>query len=226
MSKSSGQLTSLGIGLLIFIILPILSWSPWAVKEFLAEPTRAAYCAVTLMLLVGVVLWVPDFGRSRRAGISLVPRQHAALAIMQVLSLADVAVPPFCDRRNIATFPDTIAIRMAGLLLFTFGYLLMNWAVMALDRQFSIEVTVQENHQLITSGPYRLIRHPRYLGILLFLAGMALIFRSQLGLAISALMLLTLGWRIYDEEKLLQRQFGSQWTQYAHKTRRLVPFLY
>jgi protein-S-isoprenylcysteine O-methyltransferase Ste14 len=56
----------------------------------------------------------------------------------------------------------------------------------SLRKQFSVQVTIQENHQLVTGGLYRYLRHPRYLGILVFNLGIALVFRSRLGLALVA----------------------------------------
>jgi protein-S-isoprenylcysteine O-methyltransferase Ste14 len=225
MSKAHRPLASFCVGAVIFVGLPMAGWGLWDWHHFLADPARMVYCVLVIVLMAGAVVFVPDSGRSRSKGISPVKRQHVALVMVQILSLAIVIIPPYCDRRDIATIGGTPAVRYVGLLLFTVGYLIMNWAIIALGRQFSVEVTLQENHQLITTGPYHLVRHPRYLGILLFLGGFALIFSSWVGVVLTGLLLLVLLWRIYDEEKLLHQQFGAQWEQYAKATRRVIPWI-
>jgi protein-S-isoprenylcysteine O-methyltransferase Ste14 len=102
----------------------------------------------------------------------------------------------------------------------------MTWAQAALGPQFSTEVTLQPHHRLVTAGPYRLLRHPRYLGIVLFALGIALTFRSGVGLSFAAAIAAVLVWRIGDEERLMRSAFGTAWDGYAARTWRLVPFVW
>jgi protein-S-isoprenylcysteine O-methyltransferase Ste14 len=87
-------------------------------------------------------------------------------------------------------------------------------------------VTLQEGHRLITGGAYRFVRHPRYLGVALLAAGLALLFRSWAGLALFPVILGILLFRIHDEERLMQEAFGQEWQAYARRSWRLIPFLY
>jgi len=85
---------------------------------------------------------------------------------------------------------------------------------------------VQHEHDLITSGCYRWVRHPIYSGSLLALAGAFLVFRSQVVLlALPVYMVGTL-WRIADEERLLAEAFGQEYERYQARTWRLLPFIY
>jgi protein-S-isoprenylcysteine O-methyltransferase Ste14 len=70
------------------------------------------------------------------------------------------------------------------------------------------------------------VRHPRYLGVILLMLGIALVFRSWWALLLVLALSLVLLWRIQDEEKLLQEEFGSFWEAYAKKSWRLVPLVY
>jgi protein-S-isoprenylcysteine O-methyltransferase Ste14 len=70
------------------------------------------------------------------------------------------------------------------------------------------------------------VRHPRYLGIILFPAGIGLVFRSWIAIAHAVLSALVLTWRIRDEESLLSAEFGREWESCAERSRRLVPFVY
>jgi protein-S-isoprenylcysteine O-methyltransferase Ste14 len=116
--------------------------------------------------------------------------------------------------------------RYAGLVLFGAGYGVVLWATAVLGRQFSVQVTIQEGHKLVTEGPYGVVRHPRYAGIVMFLAGYGLIFLSWPALVLAAGVGAVLGWRIHDEEVLLREEFGGEWEAYARRTRRIVPWVY
>jgi protein-S-isoprenylcysteine O-methyltransferase Ste14 len=106
------------------------------------------------------------------------------------------------------------------------GFIGMHWAEATLDKQFSVEVTIQEGHRLVTDGPYRYLRHPRYLGIILFTTGISLVFRSWLTLIFIAVLTLVLIWRIHDEEALLHQEFGPDWEAYSQRSWRLIPFVH
>ena len=100
------------------------------------------------------------------------------------------------------------------------------WPVFVLGRRFSGLVAIQPGHELVTDGPYRYVRHPSYLGMMLALAGWALVFRSAVGLAATALGLLVLATRIEAEEALLASQFGEPYEEYRRRTWRLLPGVY
>ena len=105
----------------------------------------------------------------------------------------------------------------------TLNYLLRN---LQARQPASLDVCVLFNkpeHRLITGGLYRFIRHPRYLGLLVMLLGFALVFNTWVGAAADLALLAALLWRISDEEKLLQREFGPAWEAYARRTPRLIP---
>ncbi len=95
-----------------------------------------------------------------------------------------------------------------------------------LGNRFSGLVAIQPGHRLVTTGVYRIIRHPSYLGLLVVSLGWALTFRSLVGLLLAALTVLPLIARIHAEERLLQSQFGAGYDAYRSRTWRLVPWLY
>jgi protein-S-isoprenylcysteine O-methyltransferase Ste14 len=78
----------------------------------------------------------------------------------------------------------------------------------------------------VTDGPYRYLRHPRYFGIIVFAKGIALVFRSEVGLILVVALFLVLLWRIRDEETLMREEFGPEWEAYAQKSWGLIPFVY
>jgi protein-S-isoprenylcysteine O-methyltransferase Ste14 len=226
MPRAIRVLATLAIGLAIFGGLPILGWGLTDVRGFLAHPARLSYLVLVLLLNTAISIRRPEVGKKREEGVKTVPRQRWAVALLQVTSLASVIAGPFCDRREIAVIHGGEPVRYVGLALYVAGLLLMHLAQTALGRQFSIQVTIQEGHRLVTDGLYRHVRHPRYLGTMLFASGLALVFRSWVAVALCGAICLILAWRIRDEEALLRREFGAEWDAYARRSRRLIPFVY
>lgn len=114
-----------------------------------------------------------------------------------------------------------------ALLLFSIGLGLRYWAVLTLGRFFSTHVLIQNQHQLITDGPYRWIRHPAYTGLLIAFAGAGLAMGDVLALLLlTVLPFFAFKARIVMEEKKLIKQFGRQYLDYLHRTYKLLPLLY
>jgi protein-S-isoprenylcysteine O-methyltransferase Ste14 len=220
------SILALLIGAVIFVGLPVIGWGLTDFSGFVDHPARLGYIIVTILLQIFVVIRFPDVGHRSGKGKKLVRRQQLAVVLLQVISLAMVIAVPYSDRRDIAVIGGIDVIRYIGLVLFAAGFLMVSWSENVLGKQFSIQVTIQENHQLVTGGPYRLLRHPRYLGIIAFNAGIALVFHAWLGVILVAVLTLVLLWRIQDEEMLLHQEFGTEWDTYARKSWRLIPFVY
>ena len=214
------------VGILIFTGLSLLGWGVSDINGFFSEPARLLYCVLIVVLSAITVLTVPDAGRSRGDGLKKVSRQHIVLIVLQILSMAIVVMAPYSDRRNLLVIEPSGYLRYAGLLLFMSGFLIMNWATAVLGKQFSTEVTIQENHVLITNGPFRYVRHPRYAGIILLFLGISFVFRSWPSVILTALFLLVILFRITDEEALLATEFRDDWKHYKKATRRLIPYIY
>jgi protein-S-isoprenylcysteine O-methyltransferase Ste14 len=123
--------------------------------------------------------------------------------------------------------PHARAFYIAGLILFLLG-LITRWsAIVYLGRFFTVNVAIAEDHQLITTGPYRYLRHPSYTGTLLVFLGFGLCMLNIFSLAavflpIAAAFL----WRMHVEEEALRSAFGDRYRLYASQTRRLIPLVW
>lgn len=220
------KLISWLVGILIFSVIPVLGWGIRDVSGFLANPYRLAFIIMMAAFSLLVVIFIPNEGSSAGEGKSKMALHMISLRWLQIIPLAMVAGAPYLDRISMMTMNDNPGIRFSGLLLTLIGFGVMNWSIYYLGRQFSTYVTIQEDHELVTSGPYRYIRHPRYLGIIIFLTGISLVFRSWIALIFTALSIALLVWRILDEEKLMRNEFGDDWEKYCQRSHRLIPFIY
>jgi protein-S-isoprenylcysteine O-methyltransferase Ste14 len=226
MAKVSRVATKFLVGFVLFAVLPVAGWGVTDVAGFTSHPARLAYLVLVVVLHAVVVTGFSDVGRGGGDGTTLVRRQRVAVLLLQVLSLAIITAAPWDDRRDVAALGMRDAVRYAGLGLFALGFVGMSWAEAALGRNFSVQVTVQQDHELVTQGPYRTLRHPRYVAIILYNLGVVLAFDSGLALILVAALTVVLVWRIHDEEALMRQQFGAAWEAYCRRSGRLIPFLY
>jgi protein-S-isoprenylcysteine O-methyltransferase Ste14 len=112
-----------------------------------------------------------------------------------------------------------------GLTLWIAGLGLAVWARLYIGRNWGMPMTRREQPDLVTTGPYHLIRHPIYTGIILALAGTAVAI-SLWGLIIAALVA---GFFIFSatrEERFLAEEFPGAYPAYQARTKMLVPFLF
>ncbi len=106
------------------------------------------------------------------------------------------------------------------------GLLFAVWARLHLGRNWSSSVTIKQGHELITTGPYAVVRHPIYTGILAGFVGSAIALSQVRGLIGVALIFLAFWSKLRMEEKWMRSQFGETYTTYMHHTAALVPYLF
>ena len=138
-------------------------------------------------------------------------------------------------------------LSVAGCVLGIAGGLLRTQCYHELGRLFTFELSIRDNHTLVTTGPYSIVRHPAYLGALLLFTGNVALLVSKgswfmesglwdtvwgRGVACSALgslLAIALGLfsRVDREDRMMRKEFGEEWEKWAKKTPyRLIPFLY
>ncbi len=106
------------------------------------------------------------------------------------------------------------------------GLLFAVWAREHLGANWSRSVTIKQDHELITTGPYAVVRHPIYTGILAGFLGTAIALSQVRGLIVFALIFLVLWLKLRMEEQWMRSQFGQTYAAYAHQTAALVPYLF
>ena len=95
-------------------------------------------------------------------------KHKISLRALQIIPVCILIVSPIFDRSQTFSLGEYERIRILGVIFVVLGFVLMNWSAYILGKQFSTDVTIQKEHELITTGPYKRIRHPRYLGIIIF----------------------------------------------------------
>jgi protein-S-isoprenylcysteine O-methyltransferase Ste14 len=206
--------------------LPLLALAIWGwgnYHTFFAHPARAG---VILLSLAGAIAYgfsgSSGFGRGERED----PSSRWLFIPLIFIAVTFAWLPPYLDRANRFVI-DGDFVRYLGLVVITLGGYIRVTTIFELGHRFSIFVARQRGHQLRTTGFYRFVRHPSYLGALLAMLGWALVFRSLIGLLLVIAIILPLVARIHAEEEFLVKEFGDQYHAYRQCTPwRLLPFFY
>jgi len=176
--------------------------------------------------IVMVVIRAPHGHRSRT--IKIIKDRKGALEVTLLsfamlgffVPLVWVASPAFA----FAEYPLRLGPLAGGVMYFAAGLWLFHRSHADLGGNWSITLQVRENHQLITDGVYRRIRHPMYSSLFLYSVGQMLALPNWFA---GPSYLVTFGilfaLRVRAEERMMLGQFGDAYAAYMAKTKRLVP---
>lgn len=217
-----GRLKAFLAGLVVGLVqvgLAILGWGGFA--AFFSHPAFVATVAVMFAGYIAALFSSANMSPGEREDRG----NRWVLGAFGGLGFLLAYFSAYTDRRNFWVI-DGDAARWTGFVLLAAGSALRLWPVFVLGRRFSGLVAIQRDHELVTTGVYRYVRNPSYLGLLVSSFGWALVFRAATGVLISVLLLIPLLARIRSEERLLAEHFGDEYDSYRARTWRLLPGIY
>jgi protein-S-isoprenylcysteine O-methyltransferase len=173
-----------------------------------------------------LIVWVvTSFGAKRDIGGTSWLRSRWLRAVLALLIVGWVL-----ERVRLGNASIHVGLWTPGLLpaigsiLCVAGIALAIWARLHLGRNWSPAPALKEGHELVTSGPYRLVRHPIYTGIITALFGSGLVsIAALIALAVVGGMFI---WRVGAEERLMLQQFPDAYPEYKRHTRALIPHVW
>ncbi len=209
----------IALGVLLFI--PAWTLNYWQAWLFIAV-------FMISVNVVGIYLSLNDPALlERRKKFGPGQEQNAAQKIIMSLALlAIVSLFVFCalDHR-FGWSPVSPAVSILGDVLVALG-LFINLLVFRENSYGGSTVEIRDDQKVISTGPYAIVRHPMYVGVLVMMFGVPLALGSALGLVILLLVIPVLAWRILDEEKMLKHDLAG-YNEYAQKVHyRLLPGLW
>jgi protein-S-isoprenylcysteine O-methyltransferase Ste14 len=185
------------------------------------------------LILVALLAWgamelAQRSQQQERKGATRIGRRSSWLAAV-VCALIATNVVLYAAPRIVpaATIQPGAVAFAAGLVVLVAGIALRGWSFKALGEYFTHTVMVSPDQPVVSAGPYRLLRHPSYTGVLLASTGIGLASANWVGLAGLALLPLALIlWRIHIEENALLATLGDRYRAYAAHHKRLVPLIW
>jgi protein-S-isoprenylcysteine O-methyltransferase Ste14 len=204
------------------LLLPVLAWGVNDLPGFFSNQVRMTFgIIVMLQALVGawfVIIMPPQPKHEHPVDLT-----HWQIDMYHFIFL----LAAYGDRRNVLVWMENPSVRWAGLGIYLTGAALSIWADLTWINQLRMEtVHTQTDSALLFNGPYKFIRHPGLLGIIIYCLGFSLAFRSWVGLVL--LIPLTAGFihRIKNRERNLAKQYKQVWSLRCQTSKRLFPFLY
>lgn len=193
------------------------------------RPGFAGHRVAEVILLLSLAVWIVfeiRQGLNRRPGATNTDRR--SLLLLQAIAAAGILVAAAAVRGvPVAAFPYSPAVMAVSIALVWAGIGLRWWSFRTLGRYFTFRVMTSPDQPVITTGPYRFLRHPSYLGFLLILGGIGLGYGNWLSLAaITLIPLIGFINRIRVEEAALATALGSDYVTYATGRKRLIPFVW
>jgi protein-S-isoprenylcysteine O-methyltransferase Ste14 len=126
---------------------------------------------------------------------------------------------------NLRIIPASDAVAIFAAILCVAGLLFCFWARFTLGRNWSGTVTLKEGHELILTGPYRLVRHPIYTGLMTMIVATMILVGHVAGI-IGALIVFAGFWmKASYEEAVMVQQFGEEYVAYRRRVKGIVPYL-
>ncbi|MBS1747388.1 MAG: isoprenylcysteine carboxylmethyltransferase family protein [Bacteroidetes bacterium] len=146
------------------------------------------------------------------------------ILIMSVISIVTPVVDWAYFKNDFNYFGEWQCV---SIVLILAGLGIRIWSIRQLGNLFTPTVQIQESHNLITSGPYSLVRHPSYLGAFLCIISGPILLNSLLGFITAIIAMGTAYYfRIVMEEKKLLLHFGDEYIQYKKMTKAFIPFIF
>ena len=155
-------------------------------------------------------------------------QDRSTLGIIWLVIAVSVTAGIFVARNfRAGALPHGRMFASVGVVLLVAGLILRWWAIITLGRFFTVDVTIERDHELVERGPFRIVRHPSYTGVLLAFVGLGLSLGNWAALLV---ILIPIGaafvHRMNVEEDALSRALGPRYAEYIKRTKRLVPFIY
>lgn len=215
--------------LVCLIGVPILTFTGWGwthLPAYFDRPALVAYVVLLSVMKAAHQLLTDSDVLGGGLPDKEVRAQILFLPIGLLLPVVLAVFLPWADRHGVGTLESHPAPAIFGLISLAAGQVAIGLGTWNLGRLYSTRITIQPDHRLVTRGIYGIIRHPIYLGLILSLAGMSLVFRSWWGLAVTGAVIGTVLWRIRDEERMMIREFGDAYERYRRDTWGMVPGVY
>ena len=181
------------------------------------------------LYLVTVVIWlVLEIRQGQQHRPEAVTADRGSLPVVR-LSVVGAAAGAVIVKRFVpsATIGSEVLASWIGLVLLWCGVGLRFWSFHTLGRYFTFTVQTSQDQPVISAGPYRVIRHPSYAGVLLAVVGLGLSIHNWASLVVLTVVISCgLVYRITVEERALSRDLGGRYQSYAASRKRLVPFIW
>jgi protein-S-isoprenylcysteine O-methyltransferase Ste14 len=194
------------------------------VEVLTSEMAAALFISVYFLMILTEIIGGLIVPHARRHGTEIKKKERGSGKLTSASVAVSFLVAYFFALSGITLMPSWFFY--LGIVIIILGIIVRQWSIAVLGRFFSPTIGVQEGQRVVETGPYRLVRHPSYTGVLLILVGVGLAFQSLAAILVILLMFsVAYGHRINEEEEVLVSELGEEYVKYMKRTKRLIPYI-
>ena len=187
--------------------------------------------SMRLSLIVGLIYFVSEvlLSITRRSRSATGTKQdRSTLSVLWLVIMISISAGVFvAGNWRAGALPYGRMFAAAGVVLFAAGLVFRWLAIITLGRFFTVDVTIERDHELVERGPFRWVRHPSYTGVLLAFVGLALTLRNWGAILVVVVpIFIAFVRRMNVEEDALGTALGEKYGEYMRRTKRLIPGVY
>jgi protein-S-isoprenylcysteine O-methyltransferase Ste14 len=181
-----------------------------------------------ILFVIWIAFWLYWFISALRTRSPVKRRQSSWFPLLPVvviaiwITVANIFTPGLLLLRVV---PFGTVVALAGTIITLSGLGFAVWARVHLGTNWSSQPAIKVDHSLIMTGPYRIVRHPIYTGLLVGFAGTALVIGEIWAVLAIFILLAVFYVKIWMEEKFLLEEFGETFIHYKNEVKALIPFI-
>ncbi len=200
---------------ILMIVLPLLG-----------KPALMLNGKVLFIIAGSICMWLTQPPVSVKETSDQKSSDRFSVVLILLMSLVSVVVPIVDWAYFSSDWNSVSLLTIAGACMIIAGISFRAWAVHSLGKYFTATVQIKEDHRLIKTGPYRIVRHPSYTGAFMAIIAGGVILGSLTGFIISCIaMIIAYYVRIGIEEKELIARFGDDYLAYKRDTKMMIPYV-
>lgn len=209
------------------IVLASISNILMIVLPLLGDPALMLNGKILFIIVGSICMWLTQPPVSMKETSDKKSSDRFSVVLILLMSLVSVVVP-VVDWAYFSGHSSSISMfTFLGILMIVAGISFRAWAVNSLGKYFTATVQIKEDHKLVKTGPYRIVRHPSYTGAFLAIIAGGVILESLAGFIISCTaMIIAYYVRIGIEEKELVARFGNDYLAYKKDTKMIIPYVF
>lgn len=191
-------------------------------------PSPSLLCNPVIILGMAFALGLNMSGPGMQLKHTFSKTNHDGFSFLVILIVGILGfVIPVIDFAYFQDPKDWSTLKTLGFFVAAAGLLFRIWSIRTLGKFFTAKVEIQRDHQVIKDGPYRVIRHPSYLGAWVMFLGVSLLFESTLGFLFNFVgFFIAYHYRTTIEEASLRKELGSPYEEYLKESWKMIPYVY
>jgi protein-S-isoprenylcysteine O-methyltransferase Ste14 len=188
----------------------------WSVRHAVGNLVSGLWIATA-------IVWVAlAFGNKRTVA------RRGLTGLIPVAAVAVIVLTPTSLRRGgllHQLWASSVILWVIALLLVASGSAFAIWARLTIGRNWSSTVTLKQDHELIRRGPYSIVRHPIYTGLLSMSVGTMVLTGLVESVGVVAVGIVYVVIKVRDEERLMSETFPAQYPEYRRTVKSIIPFI-